>query len=195
MLEGSNSTRRSSLRKQNRTNTKPLEKQMKINSDLTKTLLEIATKAALNKFPDLGNPASQNTPEDTDKSAGAGAESHRADGPTEAQEKDDSHTQPQEPFSQMVKGIGMQVAAAVTEGLSRQMDKKVEDTVQKAEIAIERQRIAAISEMQAVIEIECTKAAEELRKTAASISNKVLLSAALVGGSLLMVATALFLHK
>jgi len=169
---------------------------MKINSDLTKTLLEIVAQTARDKFTDIQqHPASQNTPQENAKNTGAGAKPDMVDGPTEAKEKDASQNQTQEPFSQMFKGIGAQVAAAVTEGLSRQMDKKVEESVHKAEIAIERQRIAAISEMQSVLEIECTKAMEELRKTSASISNKILVSAAFIGGSLLMVAAALFLHK
>jgi hypothetical protein len=83
----------------------------------------------------------------------------------------------------------------VTEGLSRKMDQKIADSLQAAEIVIERQRKAALIEMQAVFEAERAKAMADLRETAASISNKILVSAAFIGGSVLMAAAALFLHR
>lgn len=159
---------------------------MKINSDLTKTFLEIAAKTTLDKIAHRAVAGSQTPPQDSAKDAGMDADPEQPDAPD---------SQPQEPFSQMLKGIGTQVAAAVTDGLSRRMDKKVEETVHVAEVAVERQRVLALDQMQSILGLERTKAMEELRKTAVSISNKIIMSAAFIGVSLLMVAAALFLRK
>ena len=168
---------------------------MKMNSDLTKTLLGIAAQTAFDKITNNAATTGQATPQDSAKGAGAGPIPEKTDGLAGARLKHAPDSQPQEPFAQMLKGIGTQVTAAVTEGLSRQMDQKVVETLHKAEIVVERQRLAALSEIQAVLELERSKAMEELRQTAASVSNKIIVSATFLGSSLLMVALALFLQK
>lgn len=168
---------------------------MKINADLTKTLLEIAAKTTIDKITTSAASAIQNTPQNNAKGTGTAAEPDPADGSAEARDKKAPDAHPQEPFGHMLKGIGTQVAAAVTDGLSRQMNKKVEEIVQVAELAVERQRVAALSDMRDALEVERTKAMEDLSRTASSISNKLILSAAFVGGSLLMVVATLLLHK
>ena len=163
---------------------------MRINSDLTKTLLGMAAKTTLGTFANSGATVSQNTPED-----GVVREPQTTDMPAEESQKNMPNTQSQDSFIPMLGSIGTQVASSVTEGLSRKMDQKIADSLQAAEIVIERQRKAALIEMQAVFEAERAKAMADLRETAASISNKILVSAAFIGGSMLMAAAALFLHR
>jgi hypothetical protein len=168
---------------------------MKFNSDLTKTLIEMAAKTTIDKITGGAAAASQNTPQGTAQDTGTGAEPDSAGGTAEAPKKSAPDLQPQEPFGQMLKGIGTQVAAAVTEGLSKQIDKKVEGIVHEAELAVERQRLAALGQMQTALAAERTNVLQELEKTACSISNKLIISATFIGGSLLAVAAAVFLHK
>ena len=163
---------------------------MKINSDLTKTLLGMAAKTALDTFANSGTTPSQNHPEH-----GVVVDPETTDMPAKGRQKNTANSQSQDSFTPLIRSIGTQVASSVTDGLSRKMDQKIADSVQAAELAIERQRKAALIEMQAVIEAERTNAMADLRKTAASISNKILVSAAFIGGSVLMAAAALFLHR
>lgn len=163
---------------------------MKINSDLTKTLLGMAAKTALDTFANSGTTANQNHPEH-----GVVLDPETTDRPAEERQKNPANSQSQDSFTPMIRSIGTQVASSVTDGLSRKMDQKIADSVQVAELAIERQRKAALTQIQAVVEAERAKAMADLRETAASISNKILVSAAFIGGSVLVAAAALFLHR
>jgi hypothetical protein len=49
--------------------------------------------------------------------------------------------------------------------------------------------------MELVLAAERTKTIDALQKTAAALSHRIFVSAVLIGGSLLMVAAAFFLHK
>jgi hypothetical protein len=168
---------------------------MKINSDLTKTLLEIAAKTTLDKIAHRAGNASRTTPQDSAKVAGTDADTEQTDEQAETGQKNAPDSQRHEPSAHVFKSIGTQVAAAVTDGLSRHMDRKVEEIVKVVELAVERQRVVALSDMQAKLAVERTKAMEDLQKTAASISHKIIMSAAFIGVSLLVVAAALFFHK
>ncbi len=152
---------------------------MKTKLDLT-TLLGDVAKTTLEKMANSPAPTGQKNQQESARKEAPSAE---------------PCLHAEEPSSQTFKSIGSQLAATVTEGLSREIDKKVQETVNVGERAIDRQRQIALREMQTLIEIERTKAVEELRKTASSVSNKVLMSAALIGCSLLLVAAALFFHK
>jgi hypothetical protein len=163
---------------------------MKINSDITKTLLGMAAKTTLDRLANSVATASQNTPED-----GLVQEPGTTDTPAEARQKNTLNPQAHEPFAQLLKGIGTQVTAAVTDGLSSQMDRKVAEAVDVAEMAIERQRVAALKQTQTVLAAERTKTVDALQKTAAALSHRILVSAVFIGGSLLMVAAALLFHK
>jgi hypothetical protein len=159
---------------------------MKINSDFTKTLLSLAAKTTIDKLASNSVTANQEAPQDSTQGTCADANPESPDGPTEPL---------QEPFGLMLKSIGIQVAAAVTDRLFRQMDKKVEEIVHVAEVAVQRQRVDTLREIQSVLQSERTKAIEDLQKAAASISNKGLVSAAFIGGSLLVIAASFFIHK
>jgi hypothetical protein len=170
---------------------------MKINSDLTKTLLEIAAKTAVGAITNSPAQPSQNTPQPQDRAIRADADGapEQTDRRDMAPHKNAPDSLPQETLALTLKDIGKQAAAAVTGGLSRQMDTKVAETVHLAELAIERQRLLALSQMQAVFDAERTKALEDLRKTAESLSYRIMASAVFLGGSLLMTAAALFLQR
>ena len=190
MLEGHNADRQPSQRQRQSQHSNANKKPMKINSDFTKTLLGMAAKTTLEKLANSAATASQNAPED-----GGVLDPEPTEVPFEARQKNTLNQQPQEPFAQVLKGIGTQVTAAVTDGLSSQMDKKVAEAVDVAELAIERQRVAALKQMELVLAAERTKTVDALQKTAAALSHRIFVSAVLIGGSLLMVAAALLLHK
>lgn len=170
---------------------------MKINPDLTKTLLEIAAKTAVGAITNSPAQPGQNTPQPQVRAVRSDADDvpKQTDRRDKAPHKDAPDSLPEETFAVTLKDIGKQAAAAVTGGLSRQMDTKVAETVHLAELAIERQRVLALSQMQALFDAERTKAMEDLRKTAESLSYKVMASAVLIGVSLLVNAAALFLHR
>lgn len=169
---------------------------MKINVDLTKALLETVAKTTLDKFTNNATAADQSgTLPHSMNAADARPVPVQTDSSAEARPRNAQESQPQEPFAQILRGIGTQVTAAVTEALSSQVDKKVAEAVDVAEQAVDRQRVTAIKQMQALVAAERAKTVDALQKTAAALSTRILVSAGLIGGSLLMVAAALFLHK
>jgi hypothetical protein len=163
---------------------------MKINSEFTKTLLGMAAKTTLDRLANSVVTASQNTPEDS-----LVIDPGTTDTPAEACQKNTLNPQPREPFAQLLKDIGTQVTAAVTDGFSNHLDRKVAKAVDIAEMAIERQQVAALKQMQTVLATERTKTVDALQKTAAALSHRILVSAAFIGGSLLLVAATLLFHK
>jgi hypothetical protein len=168
---------------------------MKINSELSKTLLELAAKTTLGKITSIATDSIHNSSKDSPSGARPAADPEHMDERSVERPKGAADSPSQELIGQILNGIGTQVVAVVSDGLSKQLDNKAAEIVRMAELALERQRAAALSQMQAVLGAERTKAVEELRKTAASLSQRFVVSAAFIGGSLLMIAAALVLYK
>ena len=166
-----------------------------MNADLTKTLLQMAAQTALEKLTKNPLPPGQSSPDAGVENAGpaAGPETLEA---TAAETLNPGPTERSQPtIPKWFKDIGVEAASAVTEGLSSHVGKNMEKTIQVAELAIERQRIAALREMQAVLHEERSKAVEELRKTAELVSKRLFAAATVMGASLLTVAAALLLNR
>ena len=168
---------------------------MKINADLTKALLTTVAKTTFDRITSSPVAAAHDAPKDIRKDAVEEPSAGQTDGPAQPGQKSAEDSQLHEPFSQVLKGIGTQVTAAVTESLSCHIDHKVVAAVDAAELALERQRVAALKQMQAVLAAERTKTIDALQKSAAALSKRIVISAVLVGVSLLIVAAALILHK
>jgi hypothetical protein len=94
-----------------------------------------------------------------------------------------------------IKKLSGAVAEVVTDQLMEQIDRKIGESIERAEQAVARQRSIAMREVQDAFAAERGKMVQDLHQIASSISTRLMMSAMFIGGSLLVVAVALFAQK